>query len=359
MQNTVCSGHDGNNSTLTSRHIFLRAAKCEVVARPPIWMMRQAGRSLPEYLELKGARSFTELAQTPELAAEATLLPIRRFGYDAAVIFSDILVIPEAMGQAYRVREQGGIAMDFAIETAEDVDKLTPDTIEEKLTYTPDAIRLVRDDLGDSTAILGFCGSPWTLACFMTEGGSAKEYRRARRLFYDYPRVFEALMEKLTEGCITYLKMQIEAGADAIQIFDSLGGVLAKNAYMPASGKWIRRIVKSIKPLAPVIVFPRGVHGKWEELSTIGADVLSVDWTVSLREVADMIPSDMAVQGNLDPSLLEVSPDTAERETLALLESMRDRDGFIFNLGHGVNPVARLDTIERVTQTVKDFRWAN
>ncbi len=340
----------------TNRERFLRACTCRPVDRPPIWMMRQAGRSLPEYRTLKDGYKFTELVQDPELAAEITLQPIRRFGYDAAVIFSDILVISEAMGQPYELLEQGGVKVDFALNSKVDVDKLDPSRVLDHVGYTPEAIRIVRKELGDERAIIGFAGSPWTLASFMVEGGSSRDNLRSRAMLYDEPQLFYALLEKITEATIIYLKAQIEAGADVIQLFDSQGGTLGPNQFWDVSGRWMQQIIEAIDGAVPTIVFARNVHHNWTEVVQTGARALGIDWSVSLREVCAEIPETVAVQGNLDPALLIATPEAAAAETQRILEQMRGRDGFIFNLGHGVPPEAKIEAIQSVTETVQNFK---
>src|ERR1043165_4075311 len=285
---------------LTGRQRLLAALACERTDRPPVWLMRQAGRALPEYRKLKERYTFLELAQTPELAAEVTLQPIRRFGFDAAIIFSDILVIPEAMGAPYRFRETGGVEMDFTIKTAADIDKLSVDSVVEKLTYVTDAIRLVRNELGERTALLGFAGSPWTLANFILDGGSAREHKGGLKLYRENRGAFEALCDKLTEAVTEFLKVQIAAGVDAVQIFDSLGGLLPESDFQAASGVWMREIVASVGPQAPVIVFSKGTRD-WPSLLKIGADALGIDHGISLTEIRRKFPSRPAIQGNLDP----------------------------------------------------------
>ena len=245
---------------LTNRRRFLKACRGVPVDHPPVWLMRQAGRCLPEYRTLKQKYSFLELVQTPELATEVTLQPIRRFDFDAAILFSDILVVAEAMGQGYHFREKGGVEMDFALQSAEDISRLTPEAVTEHLQYVSQALGLIKNELGDKTALLGFCGSPWTLANFMLEGGSAKEYTKAKRLFYTDPSAFALLFEKLTQALVSFLKLQTKAGVDAIQIFDSLAGVLPGNAYESASDNWIRQIVSNLDGEVPVILFPRACY---------------------------------------------------------------------------------------------------
>ena len=338
---------------MTYRERFLNACTCNPVDRPPIWMMRQAGRSLPEYLKLKEGYKFTELVQNPELAAEVTLQPIRRFGYDAAVIFSDILVISEAMGAKYELLEQGGVQVDFALNSKADVEKLDPANVLDHISYTPEAIKAVRKELGDKRAIIGFAGSPWTLASFMVEGGSSRENLRSRAMLYDEPKLFYTLLEKITEATIIYLKAQIEAGADVIQIFDSQGGTLAPNMFWKISGLWMQQIINAIGGEVPTIVFARNVHHNWNEVVQTGANVLGIDWSIDLRQTANTIPADVAVQGNLDPALLVAKPEVAAAEAARICERMRDRPGHIFNLGHGVPPEAKLETIQAITETVQ------
>ncbi|HEY5621559.1 MAG TPA: uroporphyrinogen decarboxylase [Pontiella sp.] len=343
------------NDLMTCRNRFLNACRCDAVDRPPIWMMRQAGRSLPEYRELKETRRFTELVQDPAMAAEVTLQPIRRFGYDAAVIFSDILVIAEAMGQKYELLDQGGVKMDFELNSKAAVDRLNPSAVLDHIGYTPEAIRLVRKELTDERAIIGFAGSPWTLASFMVEGGSSRENTRARAMLYDEPKLFYTLLEKITEATIVYLKAQIEAGADVIQIFDSQGGTLAPNMFWKISGLWMQQIVDALGGEVPVIVFARNVHHNWKEVVNTGANVLGIDWSIDLRETANTIPADVAVQGNMDPALLVATPESASAEARRICEEMRGRDGFIFNLGHGVPPDADIEAIQAIAETVQNF----
>jgi len=321
--------------------------------RPPVWLMRQAGRALPEYRKLKEGRTFIELVKTPELAAEVTLQPIRRFGFDAAILFSDILVIPEAMGQPYAFREAGGIEMKFAIRSAQDLARLDASQVTSRLAYVADALAIITREIDKDTGLLGFAGSPWTLANYMIEGGSGGEGTGARKLFYAEPVLFGNLMEKLTAAVIEYLKLQIASGVDAVQIFDSCGGLLASNAFEEGSARWMREIVVALKGKAPVIVFSKGAHGNWPALVNTGADVIGLDWTLNLERTAAALPAHVGVQGNLDPALLATRPEIVARETAGLLESMEGRPGYIFNLGHGVPPNASLECIQALVDTVK------
>lgn len=371
-------GHLVQETTvLTARNRFIRAARCQAVDRPPVWLMRQAGRALPEYRRLKETHTFLELVQTPELAAEVTLQPVRRFGFDAAILFSDILVIPEAMGQSYRFRDTGGVGMDFAVRSQADIGKLSVAQVCEKLSYVDKALRILRQELGDRTALIGFAGSPWTLATFMLEGGSAEKYTRAPTLFRKEPKTFFALAEKLTAAITAYLRMQIEAGADVLQIFDSHGGLLAPTEFWDASGRWMKEIIAAIGApnsgsawldattsrsgretgAPPVIVFSLGTHGNWDDLLATGASVLGIDWQFPLADARRLLPATVGLQGNLAPALLrDATPEKVATETARLLEDMRERKGYIFNLGHGVPPDAKLENIATLVETVKNFK---
>jgi len=342
-----------------NRRRFLDACRCKPVDRTPVWLMRQAGRALPEYRALKEKYSFVELARTPELAAEVTLQPIRRFDFDAAVLFSDILVVPEAMGQPYHFRENGGgIEMEFNLKSAEDIRRLDHKGALERLQYVADALALIKPALGGRTALLGFAGSPWTLASYMIEGSSAGKSDGAKTLYYSDPRLFEELMEKITGVVASFVKMQIASGAEAVQIFDSNGDLLADNAYEAASGRWIREIIAEVDGKAPVILFSKGVLGRLGPLVSTGASVLSVDWTQPLAGVRRSLPDHVGVQGNLDPFLLTTTPELVASETARILRDMKGLNGHVFNLGHGVQPTAKLECIQALVDTVRNFKTA-
>jgi len=401
---------------VSARERFHRAARCLPVDRPPVWLMRQAGRALPEYRKLKETHTFVQLVQNPELAAEVTLQPVRRFGFDAAILFSDILVIPEALGQTYRFRETGGVVMDFAVTSKADIDRLSVERVVEKLSYVDQALRILRQELGGQIALLGFSGSPWTLATFMLEGASVPKYSRALQLFRADKPTYYALAEKLTAAVTEYLRMQIAAGVDALQIFDSHGGHLAPSEFQEASGRWIHDIIAALgapstrsasssgapvsdparlagTPVSdparcsgteagvrastcpagaqtgelhragpeagvpPIIVFSLGTHGNWPDLIATGADVIGIDWQTSLTEARKIVPAHLALQGNLSPALLaEATPEGVATETTKVLETLRGRPGHIFNLGHGLTPAAKLENIAALVHTVKGFR---
>jgi uroporphyrinogen decarboxylase len=315
--------------------------------------MRQAGRALPEYRELKKTYTFLQLVQTPELAAQVTLQPIERFGFDAAILFCDILVIAEGLGQPYQFKDQGGIQMDFILQNAADIARLDVSAVNERLDYVAKALRLIKGELAGKTALIGFAGSPWTLANFMVEGGGVKDYYKAKALFYSDPVLFGRLMEKLTAAITGYLQMQIDAGAETLQIFDSLGGGLSDGDFQAASGRWIREIVEALKSQVPVIVFSKGTHGNWSDLARTGAQIIGVDWNVRLAEVRKLLPLNMGVQGNLDPFLLSTTPEAVAAGVERILREMSGLRGHIFNLGHGVPPNAKLECIQAVVDTLR------
>ncbi len=342
---------------MTSRERFLAACACQPLERPPLWVMRQAGRYLPEYRALKAKSSFLEMVRTPALAMEVTLQPLRRFALDAAILFSDILVIPEALGQGYHFRDAGGIGMDYRLETRAQVDALAPaSAVPEKLSYVSDTLKLLKTELAGSRALLGFGGSPWTLATYMIEGGSSDEFERIKLLYYTDRGLFDALLEKLTAALITYFQMQIRAGADAIQIFDSWGGIIAGPDYEAASLRWIRQIVAALPADFPVILYAKGTAPHLTDQAFTGVRVLSVDWTNDLAVVRRTLPANVAVQGNLDPVLMNTTPEIVRAETTRLLASMRGMNGHIFNLGHGIMPHAKLECMQALVDTVTTWK---
>jgi len=317
--------------------------------------MRQAGRYLPEYRKLKERYSFLELVKTPDLAVEVSLQPLRRLNLDAAIVFSDILVIPEAMGQPYHFKDEGGIGMDFALNSRQDIEALNPHGVRDHLGYVAAAERQLRERLSNGKAVLGFAGSPWTLAAYMVEGSGSKDWKKPRRLFQEDPHSFHLLMEKLVVALKDYLSMQAEAGVDAIQIFDSWASACPPEDYWEMSLRWIQEIIEGIQPKVPVILYAKGVGDRLPDLSCSGASALSLDWTVNLREAADQYPQKLAFQGNLDPDLLNQEPGPVRSATQKLLESMQGRSGFILNLGHGIQPTAKIENVQALVETVCAF----
>jgi uroporphyrinogen decarboxylase len=322
--------------------------------------MRQAGRYLPEYRALKAKSSFVEMVRTPALAVEVTLQPLRRFALDAAILFSDILVIPEALGQSYHFREEGGIGMEYRIESRAQIDALAPaSAVPDRLNYVAETLKILKAELAGQKALLGFGGSPWTLATYMVEGGSSDEFERIKTLFYTDRAAFDALLEKLTQSLIAYFQMQIRAGADAIQIFDSWGGIISGHDYEAASLQWIRRIVAALPPGFPIILYAKGTSPHHQAQAATGITVLSVDWTSQLSVLANQLAAanrQVALQGNLDPVLLNTTPAIVKSETTRLLESMRGLPGHIFNLGHGILPQAKIECVESLVQTVTEWQ---
>ncbi|MBI5690247.1 MAG: uroporphyrinogen decarboxylase [Verrucomicrobia bacterium] len=343
---------------MNSRERFLAACAGAKLDRPPIWVMRQAGRYLPEYRALKASSSFLEMVRTPDLATEVTLQPLRRFALDAAILFSDILVIPEALGQGYKFRDTGGIEMEFRIESRAQIDALAPaEAVPERLEYVAATLRRLKGELAGTRALLGFGGSPWTLATYMLEGGSSEDFERSKLLFYTDRPAFDALLERITAALIVYFRMQIAAGADAIQIFDSWGGIIAGRDYRDASLRWIEQIVAALPAEFPVILYAKGTAPHLADQAASGVRVVSVDWTQDLAAVRRALPATVAVQGNLDPVLLNTSPAIVQREASRLLASMRGANGHIFNLGHGIMPHAKIECMQALVDTVTG--WQN
>jgi len=339
---------------LNSKERFLRTLHLQAVDRPPVWLMRQAGRHLPEYRKLKEKYSFLELAQNPELATEVTLQPLRRYPMDAAILFSDILVIPEAMGQPYHFLEKGGIAMEYTLDNERDIEKLVASGCSERLDYVRQTLEILKKELNNEKALLGFCGSPWTLACYMIEGSHVKGFPKTKSLFYSDRDLFDLLLEKISDALVDYLTMQVKAGVDAVQIFDSWAGLCPANAYVEMSLQWISRVIKRLPPEANVIVYTKGMSHLWSLAARAGAKAVSVDWTVDLPHIASHKPG-IALQGNIDPLLMVQEPDVVESEVKALLNQMRGINGFIFNLGHGLTPDARPESVLRLAETVNAF----
>ncbi len=342
---------------MNSRQRLLNAFADTAPDRPPVWIMRQAGRYLPEYRKLKETYDFVTMVRTPDLATEVTLQPLRRFKQlDAAIIFSDILIVPEAMGLPYSFREQGGIEMAGAIRSHGDVERLEGRAVGEKTRYIADAIRMVRSELGDRKAVLGFGGSPWTLATYMIEGGSSKEYEHARHMFLHERKLFDALMEKLVEGLIDLFRSQIEAGVDAIQIFDSWAAAAPDGCYWECSLKWIQRIITALPESTPIILFAKGMADHRGELVKTGANALAADHKTDLPAWRTHLPLHMTVQGNLDPDLMTGEPETAAKAARELLYAMKPWKRYIFNLGHGITPQARIETVQAVLETIDSMK---
>ncbi|MFT7542637.1 MAG: uroporphyrinogen decarboxylase [Gammaproteobacteria bacterium] len=342
----------------THRDRFLAACRRQPLSGgPPGWVMRQAGRYLPEYRAIREGHDFLEMVHTPELAAEVTLQPIRRFGMDCAVIFSDILVPPAAMGLGVRFEEGRGPVMEPTVRSGADVDRLTTFDAEEATGFVRDAIRLVRADLGMERAILGFCGAPYTVASYVIEGGSSRNFENAKRLMFGEPAVFSRLLERIVEAQIPYLAMQVNAGADVLQIFDSWVGGLSAADYRRHVLPHTTRLISAAKENGvPVIHYGNGVGHLLEVLLETGADVLSIDWRVDPAEAIARTEGRVALQGNMDPCVLFAPPDVVRRETERVLDAFSDAPGYIFNLGSGILPKTPVVSMETVFEVLKERR---
>ncbi|QWP76558.1 uroporphyrinogen decarboxylase [Lysobacter sp. K5869] len=328
---------------------FLRALRRQPVDRTPVWLMRQAGRYLPEYRATRAqAGSFLNLAKNPELACEVTLQPLRRFPLDAAILFSDILTVPDAMGLGLYFADGEGPKFERPIRSAADIAKLGVPDMETDLRYVMDAVRTIRRELNGSVPLIGFSGSPWTLACYMIEGGGSDNYSKVKSLALNDPAAMHRLLGVVTDAVIAYLKAQHAAGAQALQVFDTWGGVLSPSMYREFSLRYLQRIAAELprgdgEARAPLILFGKGNDPYLEELAASGAEGVGVDWTVGLGEAARRIGGRAAVQGNLDPVTLYASPDAIREQVRLALDDYRDgnggsREGHVFNLGHGMSP---------------------
>jgi uroporphyrinogen decarboxylase len=328
----------GNNDLL------LRALLRKPVPRTPVWMMRQAGRYLPEYLKVRGeAGSFMNLCTNPELACEVTLQPLRRYRLDAAILFSDILTVPDAMGLGLHFAAGEGPRFSHPVRTAADVDALPVVDPGAELRYVMDAVALIRRELHGRVPLIGFSGSPWTVGTYMVEGGSSKTFGRIKGLAYDQPAVLHKLLGKVADVTCAYLNAQVQAGAQALMIFDTWGSVLSPRLYREFSLGYMQRIVDGLQREAgghriPVVLFTKGAGPRLAQMVDTGCDALGVDWTTDMGEARRLTGDRVALQGNLDPSVLLASPEVIRQEVAAVLESYGPGHGHVFNLGHGITP---------------------
>lgn len=335
--------------------LFLRACRRLPVERTPVWMMRQAGRYLPEYRAVRSRSDFLTMCKTPELAAEVTIQPVDIVGVDAAIIFSDILVIPEAMGMVLEMVESKGPLLHHPIRTREDVEALKIPDPEKDLRFVMEAIQQTKRQLSGRVPLIGFAGSPWTLATYMVEGSGSRDFRNIKRMMLDNPETLSLLLEKLSLSVRLYLEAQIGAGADAVQLFDTWGGILAPEHFMKFSLDPLASIVVKMKrEQAPVIVFAKGANHSLREIAGIGADVVGVDWTIDIGSVRSEIGDRVGIQGNLDPSYLYASPDRIRHEVQSILKKFGRGPGHIFNLGHGIFPDVPVDHAKAFVQAVKE-----
>jgi uroporphyrinogen decarboxylase len=338
---------------------FLRALRREPVDCTPVWIMRQAGRYLPEYRATRArAGSFLALAKTPELACEVTLQPLERFELDAAILFSDILTVPDAMGLGLYFAEGEGPKFQRPIVNEAQIAQLAVPDMEMDLGYVMDAVRLIRRELHGRVPLIGFSGSPWTLACYMVEGGGSENFSKIKALAYDHPAALHRLLEVTTQAVIAYLSAQRAAGAQALQVFDTWGGVLSPRLYREFSLRYLTRIAQELeRGDTPLILFGKGNAPYLEELAASGAEAVGVDWLVSLDEARRRTGGKVALQGNLDPTVLYAKPDAIRAEVGAALESYGKGNGHVFNLGHGISPDVDPEHLKVLIDAVHALSW--
>lgn len=337
--------------------LIIRAAKGEQTERTPVWLMRQAGRILPEYRAVRASLSgFIELVKTPDLAAEVTIQPVDILGVDAAIIFSDILVIPEAMGLPYEMVEKKGPFFPETVNTARDLEKLKVADATSDLGYVLDAIKVTKRELNGRVPLIGFAGAPWTIFCYMIEGHGSKTFSKARKILYNEPILADQLLQMITDSTIAYLKAQVAAGADIIQVFDSWAGILPANLYERFSLKYINQICDAIDEV-PVTVFAKGAYFARRAMGQLNCQTIGLDWNMGVRESRGLIGPEKVLQGNLDPCALYGS----EREVEIATQAMLDNFGpykHIANLGHGVYPDVDPEKVKVFVKTVKEYSAA-
>lgn len=335
---------------------FLKACRKEKTDYTPVWMMRQAGRYLPEYMATrKKAGDFLTLCKTPDLAAEVTLQPIDILGVDAAILFSDILVVPEAMGMEVQFLVGEGPHFPNPVRSEADIEKLAQPDPMDKLKYVMDAITAINKGLDGRVPLIGFSGAPWTLATYMIEGGGSKNFALIKKMLYDSPATLHRLLDKVADAVTDYLKAQIETGVHAVQIFDTWGGILTPDDFELFSLQYIQRIVEGLGNKVPVIVFAKGTGYMLESISDIGCDVVGVDWMADIGDVRRRIGNKVALQGNMDPCTLYASPETIRKSVKNILASFGEGEGHIFNLGHGILPDIPVDHAKAFINAVHEL----
>lgn len=339
---------------------FLRALARQPVARTPVWLMRQAGRYLPEYRATRErAGDFLTLAKTPELACEVTLQPLARFDLDAAILFSDILTIPDAMGLGLSLEEGVGPRFARPLSSAHDIQHLGLPDPQGDLGYVMDAVVLIKRELGGRVPLIGFAGSPWTLATYMVEGQSSRDFARVKGLIYEQPADAHLLLAKLAESVSTYLRAQIASGVDAVMLFDTWGGALSEQAYREFSLTYMAQIIASLRDTGvPTIVFTKG-GGLWlESIAAIGCSALGVDSTIDIGRARERVGDRVALQGNLDPAIMLTTPEVVVREARRVLDSFGAHPGHVFNLGHGVTPQVPPENVAALVDAVHEHSAA-
>ncbi len=335
--------------------LFLRACKRLPVERTPIWVMRQAGRYLPEYRAVRQKADFLTMCRTPELATEVTLQPIDLIGVDAAIIFSDILVIPEAMGMHLEMHEGIGPVFPHPIRNESDAQTLKRIDPTVDLKYVLDAVALTKNELNRRVPLIGFSGSPWTLLAYMVEGQGSKTFSKVKHLIYNNPKLAHRILDKIADAVAVYLSAKIEAGVNAVQIFDTWGGILSQDDFEEFSLNYIRKIISEVKVKeVPVIMFAKGVHYHLNKLAESGADVLGLDWTMNIGDVRKQVGDRVALQGNLDPTVLYADHEKIKYEARKILQSFGKGSGHIFNLGHGILPDVQPENLKALVNFVKE-----
>lgn len=339
--------------------LFLRALRREPVSRTPVWVMRQAGRYLPEYRKVRaGAGNFLNLCKNPDLACEVTLQPLRRFKLDAAILFSDILTIPDAMGLGLQFKEGEGPCFDRPLSTLKSISDLVIPDVESELAYVMNAVKTIRYHMPVELPLIGFSGSPWTLACYMVEGRNQHQFAALTTLIHDHPASAHELLTKLALSVSQYLIAQVDAGANALMIFDTWGGMLATTDYLEFSLAYMQTIVTTVKnkyPEVPIILFTKNGSHWLEDMANSGCDGLGLDWTGSLTQARARVGSKVALQGNLEPAILLQKPEIIEQEVKRVLREYGRGSGHIFNLGHGITPDINPDHLEVMINAVHRY----
>ena len=344
---------------------YINALLKKEVKRTPIWVMRQAGRYLPEYRSTrKKAGDFLSLCKSSELACEVTLQPLERFDLDAAILFSDILTIPDAMGLGLYFIEGEGPRFSKPLNNLSDIERLTKPDVGDKLTYVFDTVSTIKKNLKNRVPLIGFSGSPWTLTTYMVEGGSSKSYSKVKALMFQNPRHMHQLLDILADTVIDYLNAQIEAGADSVMIFDTWGGLLNKQCYEDFSLQYMTKIVDSLHrnyegKTIPVTLFTKGGSAWLEQIATSGCDGIGLDWTIELGEAERRVGKQVALQGNLDPAVLYASPEVIVSEVNKVLDQFKGETGHVFNLGHGVTPDVNPENMKILVDAVHAYSKTN
>ncbi|MDJ0880780.1 MAG: uroporphyrinogen decarboxylase [Gammaproteobacteria bacterium] len=340
---------------------YLKALLRQETDTTPVWIMRQAGRYLPEYRATrKQAGSFLDLCKNPELACEVTLQPLRRFELDAAILFSDILTIPDAMNLGLYFAEGEGPKFKKPVRTQADINKLFVPDPTESLSYVTDAVTLIRQELDGQVPLIGFSGSPWTLATYMIEGGSSKDYHHSKGLLYSDPKALHQILDIIAQSVVVYLNAQIEAGAQSVMIFDTWGGVLSPSAYEEFSLRYMQQIVEQLTreydgKKIPVTLFTKGGSQWLEQTAATGCDAVGLDWTISIDEARNRIGDKVALQGNLDPNVLYADPEIIQQQVKHLIDKFGPHNGHVFNLGHGIHQTVNPDHLKVLVDAVHDY----